>query len=59
MLVLNRKVREVVEIDNGRIKVYVVAILDGRVRLGFKAPPEVPIHRAEVAKRIDLEECDG
>ncbi|HKI35707.1 MAG TPA: carbon storage regulator [Gemmataceae bacterium] len=47
MLVLTRKVGEVVVIDGG-IEVTVVKIDGGKVRLGFTAPPAVLIHRSEV-----------
>ena len=53
MLVLTRKVGEGITIGKrGEIIVVVVAIRDNQVRLGIKAPPEVPIHREEVAERI-------
>ena len=58
MLVLSRKVGQAVEIDHG-IKVRVVAILDNVVRLGFEAPPEVRIVRAELVERSNEEERDG
>jgi carbon storage regulator CsrA len=48
MLVLSRKVDETVIID-GRIVVRVVAIRGGKVRLGFDAPQDVRIVRAELA----------
>jgi len=34
------------------IQVTVLAIQGGRVRLGFSGSPEVPIHRAELPRRI-------
>ena len=52
MLVLSRKPGESVVIGNG-ITVTVVAVEGGRVRLGFDAPSEVPIHRTEVHQRIE------
>ncbi len=47
MLVLSRKENESIVID-GRIKVTVVEIKGGRIRLGIEAPQDVPILRAEL-----------
>ncbi len=47
MLVVSRKENESVVID-GRIKVTVVEIKGGRIRLGFEAPQDVPICRSEL-----------
>lgn len=47
MLVLGRKASQKVVID-GRIIVTVVQVKGGEVRLGFTAPREVPIRRAEL-----------
>jgi len=59
MLVLSRKNREAVVIGGTvgcerMIKVTVVEIKNGRVRLGFEAGADVPVHRLEVWERI----CD-
>lgn len=51
MLVLTRKPNEKVIIGDG-IEVVVLEIHGNRVRLGFRCPPEVPVHRAEVHRRI-------
>ena len=50
MLVLSRKLLEAVEVGgaNGSthpLKVTVLEIKQGRVRLGFEAPAVVPVHR--------------
>jgi carbon storage regulator CsrA len=37
------------------VKVTVLEIRGGRVRLGFEATAEVPVHRAEVWERIRAE----
>ena len=50
MLVLTRKLREKVLIGNS-IRVMVVAIEGGRIRLGFEAPREVAIHREEIISK--------
>jgi len=51
MLVLTRKVNESILIG-GNIEVMVVLIQGDKVKLGVLAPPEVPVHRQEVARRI-------
>src|SRR5690242_6633152 len=50
MLVLTRRVGETIVID-GTIRVTVVAVGGANVRLGVKAPPLVPVDRAEVHGR--------
>jgi len=57
MLVLSRKSLQsiVVGRTGGReplLKVTVLEIKSGSVRLGFEGPPEVPVHRLEVWERI-------
>ncbi len=52
MLVFSRKPGESVVIGNG-ITVTVVAVENGRVKLGFNAPKELPIHRTELHQRIE------
>ena len=47
MLVLSRKENEEVLIDR-RIRVKLVKLGRGRVRLGISAPSDVQIHRAEL-----------
>ncbi len=51
MLVLSRKPGESVVISDG-ITLTVLSVEGDRVRLGFVAPAEVPIHREEVYRRI-------
>ncbi len=51
MLVIGREVGEVIVIGDD-IRVMVVETRDGVVRFGVDAPREVPVHRAEVYKRI-------
>jgi carbon storage regulator len=50
MLVLSRKAGESL-IINGDVRVTVVAIKGGGVRIGIEAPPEVTVDRAEVHAR--------
>jgi carbon storage regulator len=59
MLVLTRKCQEVVVVGGADglkvlLKVTVLGIEKGKVRLGFEAPEEVPVHRLEVWERM----CD-
>jgi carbon storage regulator len=50
MLVLTRKTGEVITVD-GHIRVTVVSIGGGKVRIGIEAPPEVRVDRAEIHLR--------
>jgi carbon storage regulator CsrA len=43
MLVLSRRIGEKVFVGNA--EVVVLGVIRGKVRLGFVAPPEIPIHR--------------
>ena len=57
MLVLSRKNQESVVIGGADgfhriLKVTVLEIINGRVKLGFEADPSVPVHRAEIWERI-------
>ncbi len=51
MLVLSRKPNEAIKIGQD-IEIVVLEVHGDRVKLGFLAPPEVPIHRREVHDRI-------
>ena len=51
MLVLSRRVGEQILLGDD-ICVTVVAVRGDKIRLGFTAPDEVPIHREEVYRRI-------
>jgi carbon storage regulator len=55
MLVLSRKENESIKIGDS-ITVKVVAIRGNKVRLAIDAPPEVPVDREEVRRRIDQEQ---
>ncbi len=59
MLVLSRKTRESVVVGGENnferlLKVTVLDIRGGSVKLGFEADPAVPVHRTEVWERICL-----
>ncbi|MFN3680712.1 MAG: carbon storage regulator CsrA [Nitrospira sp.] len=51
MLVLTRRRGEGVTIGPD-IRVIVLGMRDGQVRLGIEAPPHIPVHRDEVYARI-------
>lgn len=55
MLILSRRVDETVVIGDG-IRVKILDIKGGQVRIGIDAPKEVPVHREEVFDRIKHEE---
>ena len=52
MLVLSRKNGQRVRIGQ-LIEVTVLESHNGRVKLGFSGPPEIPIHREEVVIRLE------
>ena len=54
MLVLTRKEGERIRIADV-ITLTVLSVHGGRVRLGFAAQANVPIHREEVCRRIDAD----
>ncbi|GAB5542214.1 MAG: hypothetical protein SangKO_019740 [Sandaracinaceae bacterium] len=51
MLTLTRRVGQTITIG-GDIEVTVVSVSGGRVRLGIRAPRELPVHRAELVERV-------
>ena len=51
MLTLTRSVGETIRIGDD-IEIHVVEVRGGTVRLGFKAPREIAIHREEVYRQI-------
>ena len=56
MLVLSRKKNESIVI-NDNIVVTVIDIRGDKVRLGFEAPNDIPIHRKEVYEAIKRSEA--
>ena len=57
MLVLSRKNREAVVVGGGGgflglLKVTVLSVTGGSVKLGFEADADVPVHRLEVWERM-------
>ncbi|MBA1200491.1 carbon storage regulator CsrA [Pseudomonas capeferrum] len=54
MLILTRKVGETIVI-NDEIRVTVLGIKGGQIRLGVEAPSNVAVHREEIHQRIKAE----
>ena len=54
MLVLTRKLGENIRIGDS-IKITVLEVRSGEVKLGIEAPPEVKVHREEIYARIQEE----
>jgi carbon storage regulator CsrA len=57
MLVLSRKSKEVVVIGGGGalerlLKITVLEIAGGKVKLGFDVDGDIPVHRLEIWERI-------
>lgn len=57
MLVLSRKKNESIVIGDD-IQVFIVEIREDTVRLGIKAPKEVPVHRLEIHQAIRRGEAE-
>ncbi len=55
MLVLTRKLGENIRIGDS-VKITVLEIRSGQVKLGIEAPPEVKVHREEIYARIQEEQ---
>ena len=51
MLVLGRRVGESVRVGDS-VRITVISISGGQVRLGIEAAPEISVHREEVYERI-------
>lgn len=51
MLILSRRVNEQIFIGDD-VRMVVLGIRGGQVRIGITAPKQVPVHRAEVFARI-------
>lgn len=54
MLVLTRKLGENIRIGD-TVKITVIEVRSGQVKLGIDAPPEVRVHRGEIYARIQDE----
>jgi carbon storage regulator len=51
MLVLARKLNESIMVGDN-VEIMVVAIKKDQVKLGIKAPKEIPVHRKEIYQKI-------
>ena len=56
MLVLSRKINEEVIIDN-HIRIRIVQVSGGKVRLGIDAPRDVSIQRAELTFQLEKDDA--
>ncbi|MEK6758511.1 MAG: carbon storage regulator CsrA [Deltaproteobacteria bacterium] len=54
MLVLTRKCGESIRIGDS-IRVVVVEVKDGQVKIGIEAPIDMPVHREEIYLKIQEE----
>ena len=54
MLILTRKLGENIRIGD-KIKITILEIKGGQVKLGIEAPPHVAVHREEIYERIQEE----
>lgn len=54
MLILTRRVGETIVIG-ADITVTVLGVKGNQVRIGVNAPKETPVHREEIARRIEAE----
>jgi len=54
MLILTRKKDESIILDN-KIEIKIVALDEGKVKIGIEAPRDVEIHRKEVYDKIQEE----
>ncbi|WP_372723845.1 carbon storage regulator CsrA [Immundisolibacter sp.] len=58
MLILTRRTGETLMIGDG-IEITVLGAKGNQVRLGVKAPRDVPVHRAEIYQRIQQERAEN
>ena len=58
MLILTRKLGENIRIGD-KIKIIVLDVKGGQVKLGIDAPPNVAVHREEIYERIRHEQDSG
>ena len=54
MLILSRKRDESIIIGDN-LEISIIDVVGDRVRLGIKAPPEIPVHRKEIYRIIQEE----
>lgn len=54
MLILTRRQGQSIQIGSD-VEVCVIGVQGGQVKIGVRAPKSVPVHRNEIAQRIDAE----
>jgi carbon storage regulator len=52
MLILTRKLSESIIIGDNEIKIKILDVKNGYVKLGIDAPKDVSVHREEIFNRI-------
>jgi carbon storage regulator len=57
MLILTRRVGESL-IINDDIVINILGVKGNQIRIGIKAPKEIPVHREEIYNRIQAEKAD-
>ena len=57
MLILTRRIGESVKIESD-ITVTIINVKGDQVRIGIAAPKKIPVHREEIARRIEREASD-
>ena len=58
MLVLSRRMGETLVIADN-IRLTVLGVSGGQVRLGIEAPREISVHREEIYQKIQLEQAES
>lgn len=52
MLIISRRVSEIIMINDDLIKIMVLGIRGMQVRLGIEAPKEISVHREEIWQKV-------
>lgn len=56
MLILSRNIGQAIMIDD-HVKIVILEVNGGQVRIGIEAPKEVAVHRKEIYERIQKEKA--
>ncbi len=57
MLVLTRRIGEIIRVGDD-VKINILDVKGSQVRIGVKAPDNIPIHREEIYQRIQREKSE-